>query len=249
MNEHCLGVVLAGGAGLRVGGADKGLLPLCGRPLIERVLDALRSQCDEMLIVANRNSDAYARYATVIGDEIDGHPGPLAGIATAFARISLPGVDLETTFAPSVAPGARSGRAQNREVSRVSTSRSCAPLRSTRTVLEMGPALLTVPVDCPQPPCDVAVRLRHVMRDTPDVACAFAHDGRGAQPLFALYRLARVESLLATARAALTSHASVLCWHGEIGARAVDFSDCATAFHNLNTPQDFDEYERRHGER
>ena len=78
--DETLGIVLAGGAGSRVGGADKGLLPLGGRPLVEHVLERLRPQCDRLLIVANRNLDDYARYAPVLHDDNEGHAGPLAGL-------------------------------------------------------------------------------------------------------------------------------------------------------------------------
>lgn len=80
-----LGVVLSGGAGARVGGADKGLITVHGKPVVERVAAALRPQCHELVIVANRNQDDYARIARVIGDETPGHAGPLAGIAAALA--------------------------------------------------------------------------------------------------------------------------------------------------------------------
>jgi len=76
--------------------------------------------------------------------------------------------------------------------------------------------------------------------------CAFAQNERGAQPLFALYRMLHAEAILASIRTALQSHASVLRWQQEIGARAVDFSGRSAAFHNLNTPQDFRDYERTH---
>ena len=46
-----------------MGGADKGLLSLQSRPLIEHVLDSVRSQVDEIIIVANRNLDTYREYA------------------------------------------------------------------------------------------------------------------------------------------------------------------------------------------
>ncbi|HEX5954152.1 MAG TPA: molybdenum cofactor guanylyltransferase MobA [Rhodanobacteraceae bacterium] len=82
--DGVLGVVLAGGAGSRVGGADKGLLPLGRRPLVEHVLERLRPQCDRLLIIANRNTDEYARYAPVVHDRNDGHAGPLAGLVAAF---------------------------------------------------------------------------------------------------------------------------------------------------------------------
>jgi molybdopterin-guanine dinucleotide biosynthesis protein A len=80
-----LGVILSGGAGERVGGADKGLITVHGAPVVERIAQALRSQCGALVIVANRNLDDYARVATVISDETSGHAGPLAGIAAALA--------------------------------------------------------------------------------------------------------------------------------------------------------------------
>lgn len=81
------GVILAGGRARRMGGTDKGLHPLAGRPMIEYVLDALRPQVDSLLINANRNRDAYARYGyPVISDETGDFPGPLAGMAAAMAQ-------------------------------------------------------------------------------------------------------------------------------------------------------------------
>src|SRR5690348_7622794 len=82
--ERTIGVVLAGGAGTRVGGTDKGLLPLLGRPLVEHALRALRSECGSLLVVANRNLHRYAELAPTIQDRGTGHAGPLAGLAAAF---------------------------------------------------------------------------------------------------------------------------------------------------------------------
>jgi len=77
------GVVLCGGAGNRVGGADKPLLKLAGRPLIGHVLERLTPQVDEVVINANRHGDAYrALGAPVVADAVAGQ-GPLAGIAAA----------------------------------------------------------------------------------------------------------------------------------------------------------------------
>lgn len=87
IDTHTLGVILAGGAGERVGGADKGMLALQGEPVVARVVAALRPQCDEVLVVANRNHYGYSRYARTIGDETPGRPGPLAGIAAALALV------------------------------------------------------------------------------------------------------------------------------------------------------------------
>lgn len=85
---HTLGVILSGGAGARVGGADKGLLRLHGVPVVERVAAVLRPQCETVVIVANRNAADYARVARVIGDETPGHQGPLAGIVAALALVA-----------------------------------------------------------------------------------------------------------------------------------------------------------------
>jgi molybdopterin-guanine dinucleotide biosynthesis protein A len=75
------GIVLAGGQGRRMGGADKGLQLLHGRPLAAWVLERLAAQVDEVLINANRNADRYASLgARVVADATPGHAGPLAGM-------------------------------------------------------------------------------------------------------------------------------------------------------------------------
>jgi len=80
------GVILAGGRARRMGGRDKGLLSLAGRPMIEYVIEALRPQVDTLLINANRNREAYAGYGfSVVPDDTSDYPGPLAGMAAAMA--------------------------------------------------------------------------------------------------------------------------------------------------------------------
>lgn len=85
-NQLTLGI-LAGGQGLRVGGEDKGLLALNGRPLIEWTMAALQKQFGglSLLISANRNVDGYARYAPVVTDAPN-CAGPLAGISALLER-------------------------------------------------------------------------------------------------------------------------------------------------------------------
>lgn len=85
------GVVLAGGLGRRLGGTDKGLMPVAGHPLIERVLGSLAPQVDRLLINANRHAAEYARYGyPVIADRETGYPGPLAGMACALDAARTP---------------------------------------------------------------------------------------------------------------------------------------------------------------
>ncbi|MHC8440932.1 MAG: molybdenum cofactor guanylyltransferase MobA [Candidatus Eutrophobiaceae bacterium] len=84
-------VVLAGGKGRRLSGADKGLVKLAGRPLIDYILDALKPQCAAYLINANRNLATYAEWGyPVVPDAMQGFEGPLAGMATAMQKATTP---------------------------------------------------------------------------------------------------------------------------------------------------------------
>ena len=75
------GVILAGGRGSRMGGVDKGLRLLRGKPMVEWVIERFAPQVDEILVNANQNPEAYARLGyRVIPDEISGFAGPLAGL-------------------------------------------------------------------------------------------------------------------------------------------------------------------------
>jgi molybdenum cofactor guanylyltransferase len=86
MNEtlKITGVILAGGQGRRMGEKDKGLIELGGLPLISHITNSLQSQCNKLLINANRNKARYSQYGyDVISDEESGFQGPLAGMAAA----------------------------------------------------------------------------------------------------------------------------------------------------------------------
>jgi molybdopterin-guanine dinucleotide biosynthesis protein A len=76
-------LLLAGGQSRRMGGGDKNLLELAGKPLMAHVID--RVVPDDAILVINANGDA-SRYAQfnlpVIPDVIDGFAGPLAGVLT-----------------------------------------------------------------------------------------------------------------------------------------------------------------------
>lgn len=79
--ESLSGAVLAGGEGRRMGGVDKGLVDLRGRPLVAWTLDALRPQVATVLINANRSLDQYREFGwPVVVDAGDGFRGPLAGM-------------------------------------------------------------------------------------------------------------------------------------------------------------------------
>ncbi len=72
-------VILAGGEGRRMQGADKGLLTLWGKPLVVHLLERLRPQVGNVLINANRNLERYRPLAPVVPDNDCGYAGPLAG--------------------------------------------------------------------------------------------------------------------------------------------------------------------------
>lgn len=73
--------ILAGGRGARLGGADKGLEELSGRPLVAHIIAALKPQCGTLLINANRNEPLYAVFGyPVVADDNGEFLGPLAGM-------------------------------------------------------------------------------------------------------------------------------------------------------------------------
>jgi molybdopterin-guanine dinucleotide biosynthesis protein A len=89
--EQISAVILAGGEAKRIGGNDKGLLPLLGKPLIAWVLERIQPQADEIMISANRNLAQYQSFGyPVLTDEVTGFAGPLAGLARALGEASHP---------------------------------------------------------------------------------------------------------------------------------------------------------------
>ena len=174
-----------------MGGRDKGLEPLEGKPLVQHVIAALRD-VQAVLVIANRNFDAYTRHARTIADATPDRQGPLAGVAAACAACG-------TAW------------------------------------------LLTLPVDCPRPPADLANRLLQAAL-AQAASAVVVHDGITRQPLFALYSRHHAD---AAAQAAAAGQ-GVWAWQDAIGVHELDFSDRQRQFHNLNTPADFIAYAARH---
>jgi molybdenum cofactor guanylyltransferase len=80
-------IVLAGGLGRRMGGVDKGLAALGGRPMVAHVLDRIAPQVSEVLISANQNADRYGALGyPVVADAVGGFAGPLAGLHAGMTR-------------------------------------------------------------------------------------------------------------------------------------------------------------------
>ncbi len=79
-----LGVLLAGGLARRMGGGDKPMKTIAGRTILERVIERLKPQCDQIILNANGNASRFASFGLpVVADTIEGFAGPLAGVLTA----------------------------------------------------------------------------------------------------------------------------------------------------------------------
>ena len=76
-----LGLILAGGRGRRMGGVDKALLPLAGRPLLAHAMAALSPQVERLALSANGDPERFAAFGLeILPDPLPDFPGPLAGI-------------------------------------------------------------------------------------------------------------------------------------------------------------------------
>jgi len=75
------GVILAGGQSRRMGGGDKGLLELAGKPMLSHVIARLAPQVGAMVINANGDAQRFATFGLpVVADTVEGFAGPLAGV-------------------------------------------------------------------------------------------------------------------------------------------------------------------------
>ena len=85
------GVIFAGGQGRRMGGVDKGLVALGGRPLVAHVVERLAPQVGALVINANQNRDRYAAFGyPVVADVVPDFAGPLAGLHAGIAAAATP---------------------------------------------------------------------------------------------------------------------------------------------------------------
>jgi molybdopterin-guanine dinucleotide biosynthesis protein A len=96
------GVILAGGQARRMGGVDKPMVALAGKPMLVRVIERLAPQVGDLVINANGDPGRFAAFGLpVVADTIEDHPGPLAGLLAGmrWAAIEAP----EARFIASVA--------------------------------------------------------------------------------------------------------------------------------------------------
>lgn len=76
--ESVSAIILAGGRGTRLGGVNKALVEVGGRPIVARQLDVLRRLGAEVVAVAN--DDSLASFDVRIVPDVERQAGPLMGL-------------------------------------------------------------------------------------------------------------------------------------------------------------------------
>ena len=107
--KNVTGLILAGGRGERMGGADKGWVMVDGRPLIVSVVERFAAQVGPLLISANRNVERYAALSTVVEDDAayangERFAGPLMGVLSGLRHARTDWVAIVPCDAPNL-PG------------------------------------------------------------------------------------------------------------------------------------------------
>lgn len=99
MIETCpptIGALLAGGLARRMGGGDKPLRHVGGRPILDHVVERMAPQCAGLVINANGDPARFAPYGLpVVPDDVPGFAGPLAGILAVLDHVAVRRCDVE----------------------------------------------------------------------------------------------------------------------------------------------------------
>lgn len=76
-----VGLILAGGLARRMGGGQKALLELGGKPLIAHAIERLRPQVDALALNVNAETARYGAFGLpLVADTVPDFAGPLAGV-------------------------------------------------------------------------------------------------------------------------------------------------------------------------
>jgi len=88
-----------------MGGEDKGLVELHGRPLLDYIIAGLRPQVGHIIVNANRNLGRYREFGyPVVADMMGDFIGPLVGMATGMQAADTPlilAVPCDSPFVPA----------------------------------------------------------------------------------------------------------------------------------------------------
>jgi molybdopterin-guanine dinucleotide biosynthesis protein A len=145
---NIVGIILAGGLSTRMGGGDKPLLHLAGKPVLAHVIEPLQPQVDRLVINANGDPARFAAFGLpVIADTVPGHPGPLGGILAGLRHAAATGatrivtVAGDTPFLPGdlasrLAEAAGDGAAVARSRGRVHPVEGCFPVEAADGLAE-----------------------------------------------------------------------------------------------------------------
>lgn len=182
-------VILAGGKGTRMGGINKGLVNLQGRPMIQHVIDKLVAQVGSIIISANQDIDQYRAFGyEVIEDLLPESQGPLVGI---YSALMITNTDW----------------------------------------------LICAPCDVPGLPLDLVSRLSD---KDPSCLARVVHDGTRQQSACCLLHVSLRNKLK---EFILSGQHAVHRFLTEQNVVEVDFSDQASAFANINTPQELQRHD------
>jgi molybdenum cofactor guanylyltransferase len=90
-----IGVLLAGGLARRMGGGDKPLREIGGRTILDRVIDRLAPQCEQLILNANGDPARFAQAGLpIVADDVPNFAGPLAGILAALDWVVVNAPDI-----------------------------------------------------------------------------------------------------------------------------------------------------------
>jgi molybdenum cofactor guanylyltransferase len=99
-SQPVAGILLAGGRSSRMGGGDKCLRPLGGRPILARIIERL--EVSAMVVNANGDPARFAGFdLPVVADSVTGFAGPLAGVHAGleWVKANHPGLRYAVTVA------------------------------------------------------------------------------------------------------------------------------------------------------
>jgi len=102
VREPVAGILLAGGRSSRMGGGDKCLRSLGGRPILARIIERLQPQVADLVINANGELSRFAPFGLpIVSDSVVGFAGPLAGVHAGlqWVKANCPGIRYGVTVA------------------------------------------------------------------------------------------------------------------------------------------------------
>jgi molybdopterin-guanine dinucleotide biosynthesis protein A len=102
IQKSILGVILAGGQARRLGGGDKALHEVAGRPLLAHAIERLQPQVSRIMLNANGDASRFSAFGLPVApDSVEGFAGPLAGVLAGldWAAENAPDCDRVVTVA------------------------------------------------------------------------------------------------------------------------------------------------------